>query len=215
MKTIYLKENHILKEIKYELISELKHELEVRNIEIGNDVTIGDYVTIGNAVTIGSGVTIGSVVTIGSGAKIGSCVEIGSCVTIWSGVTIGKYAKIGSCVEIGSCVKIGKYAEIGSGAKIGSYAEIGSGAKIGKYNSFFADNIYKYSCGAWIEEKRGEIIQLGCFTRTRKKWENNFWNNDNEFPNDNSDDSNARFRAFQMCCYFLYLIKKNNERRIK
>ena len=28
MKTIYLKENHILKEIKYELISELKHELE-------------------------------------------------------------------------------------------------------------------------------------------------------------------------------------------
>ena len=185
MKTIYLKENHILKEIKYELISELKHELEVRNIEIGNDVTIGDYVTIGNAVTIGSGVTIGSVVKIGSGAKIGSCVEIGSCVTIWSGVTIGKYA------------------------------EIGSGAKIGKYNSFFADNIYKYSCGAWIEEKRGEIIQLGCFTRTRKKWENNFWNNDNEFPNDNSDDSNARFRAFQMCCYFLYLIKKNNERRIK
>ena len=155
MKTIYLKENHILKEIKYELISELKHELEVRNIEIGNDVTIGDYVTIGNAVTIGSCVTIGSVV------------------------------------------------------------KIGSGAKIGKYNSFFADNIYKYSCGAWIEEKRGEIIQLGCFTRTRKKWENNFWNNDNEFPNDNSDDSNARFRAFQMCCYFLYLIKKNNERRIK
>ena len=97
---------------------------------------------------------------------------------------------------------------IGDNARIGALARIGDGAMIEKYNSFFAVNIYDYPCGAWIEEKRGEIIQLGCFTRTRKEWEDDFWNNKKEFPNDSSDKSNARLRAFQMCCHFLDLIKK-------
>ena len=99
-------------------------------------------------------------------------------------------------------------ATIGECAKIGEYATIGARATIGEYNSFFAVNLYKYTCGAWIEEKRGEIVQLGCFTRTRKEWEEDFWNNEKEFPNDNSDKSNARLRAFKMCCNFLDLIKK-------
>ena len=40
------------------------------------------------------------------------------------------------------------------------------------------------------------------------EWEEDFWNNEKEFPNDNSDKSNARLRAFKMCCNFLDLIKK-------
>ena len=105
-------------------------------------------------------------------------------------------------------ITIGDNARIGEWASIGYSARIGDSARIEKYNSFFAVNIYDYPCGAWIEEKRGEIIQLGCFTRTRKEWEDDFWNNDDEFPNDNSKKSNARLRAFQMCCNFLDLIKK-------
>ena len=74
-------------------------------------------------------------------------------------------------------ITIGYNASIGDSASIGALARIGYNASIEKYNSFFAVNIYDYPCGAWIEEKRGEIIQLGCFTRTRKEWENDFWNN--------------------------------------
>ena len=32
--------------------------------------------------------------------------------------------------------------------------------------------------------------------------------NNDEFPNDNSEKSTARLRAFKMCCNFLDLIKK-------
>ena len=103
-------------------------------------------------------------------------------------------------------ITIGDRAKIGECAKIGADAKIGARATIGEYNSFFAVNLYKYTCGAWIEN-RGEIIQLGCFTRTRKEWESDFWNNPKEFPNDNSEKSNARLMAFKMCCTFLDLIK--------
>ena len=105
-------------------------------------------------------------------------------------------------------IRIEEWARIGNSARIGNNASIGNSARIEKYNSFFAVNIYDHPCGAWIEEKRGEIIQLGCFTRTRKEWEDDFWNNNDEFPNDNSEKSNARLRAFKMCCLFLDLIKK-------
>ena len=123
-------------------------------------------------------------------------------------ITIEYNARIGELARIGDNARIGELARIGDNARIGDRARIGDSASIEKYNSFFAVNIYDHPCGAWIEEKRGEIIQLGCFTRTRKEWENDFWNNEKEFPNDNSDNSNARLRAFKMCCNFLDLIKK-------
>ena len=111
-------------------------------------------------------------------------------------------------ITIEAGAMIGAGARIGDNAMIEAGAKIGDMARIGKYNSFFANNLYNYPCGAWIEEKRGEMVQLGCFTRTRKEWEADFWNNNDEFPNDNSEKSNARLRAFQMCCNFLDLIKK-------
>ena len=129
-------------------------------------------------------------------------------ITIEYNARIGEWARIGVWARIGNSASIGVWSSIGKRASIGDRARIGDSASIEKYNSFFAVNIYDHPCGAWIEEKRGEIIQLGCFTRTRKEWENDFWNNEKEFPNDNSDNSNARLRAFKMCCNFLDLIKK-------
>ena len=129
-------------------------------------------------------------------------------ITIGADATIGAWATIGADATIEAGVTIGAWAKIEAGEKIGEFAKIGEGAKIGKYNSFFADNLYEYPCGAWVEENRGEMVQLGCFTRTRKEWEADFWNNNNEFPNNNSEKSKARLRAFKMCCTFLDLIKK-------
>ena len=191
MKKIYLKDiNSNWKEFNYELLSELSDEFKTRNITIEAGATIGVCATIGARATIGAGATIEADAMIGAWATIGADANIGARATIEAGA------------------KIGARASIGARAKIGADATIGARATIGEYNSFFAVNLYKYTCGAWIEN-RGEIIQLGCFTRTRKEWEEDFWNNEKEFPNDNSDKSNARLRAFKTCCFFLDSLKNN------
>jgi hypothetical protein len=79
--------------------------------------------------------------------------------------------------------------------------------KITRYTAMFALNLYKYSVAAYINKKNEQIIQLGCCTRKRTEWENDFWNNEKEFPNDDSAKSNARMRAFKIACFFLDSIK--------
>ena len=178
-KIIYLQDGkNIFQKYEYENISDLNEEFKKRKITIGDSVRIEDSASIGNMAIIGYN------------------------------ARIGNNARIEEWASIGDRAGIGDRASIGYNASIGACASIGAWARIEKYNSFFAVNIYDYPCGAWIEEKRGEIIQLGCFTRTRKEWEDDFWNNNDEFPNDNSEKSNARLRAFKMCCLFLDLIKK-------
>lgn len=70
------------------------------------------------------------------------------------------------------------------------------------YNALFAINLYRYSVSAYFNKKGEQIIQLGCYNRTRKEWEDDFWNNVKEFPNDGSDKSEARMRAFKLACFF-------------
>ena len=184
-KIIYLQdEKNIFQKYEYENISDLNEEFKKRNITIEDNTRIGEW------------------------ARIGDNSSIRAWARIGDNARIGEWARIGKWARIGNSASIGVWSSIGDSASIGDRARIGDSASIEKYNSFFAVNIYDHPCGAWIEEKRGEIIQLGCFTRTRKEWENDFWNNEKEFPNDNSDNSNARLRAFKMCCNFLDLIKK-------
>jgi hypothetical protein len=105
-------------------------------------------------------------------------------------------------IIIRNYAKIGNFAKIGNYAEIGNYAKIGDHAEIGNYNAMFAINLYKYYCGAWVD-KKVEWIQLGCFTRKRSDWDKDFWNNPNEFPDDNSEKSNSRLRAYKTLCFFL------------
>ena len=51
------------------------------------------------------------------------------------------------------------------------------------------------------------MIQLGCFLRSRQDWDKDFWNNNTEFPNNGSEDSNARLRAYKVACFFLDQLK--------
>jgi len=44
---------------------------------------------------------------------------------------------------------------------------------------------------------------MGCYIRTRKEWEEDFWNNLGEFPNDNSKKSKDRVFAFEIACKWL------------
>jgi len=188
MKTIYLRKDYEGNDIEYENIIDIKNQLSEYKIEIGEGAQIGEEAQIGEWAQIGAGAKIGEEAKIGAGAKI------------------GEEAKIGEWAQIGEEAQIGAAAEIGEGAQIGARAKIGAGAEIDNYNYMFCLNIYKYVSGSWLD-KNTEWIQLGCYTRTRKEWEEDFWNNINEFPNDGSEKSNARLRAFKVHCFFLDQLK--------
>ena len=68
--------------------------------------------------------------------------------------------------------------------------------------------LYKYQVWAIIAEDDSEWIRLGCFFRKREEWNENFWNNDEEFPNDNSEASNMRLAAFNFACKWIDERKK-------
>jgi len=54
-----------------------------------------------------------------------------------------------------------------------------------------------------------EFIRLGCFTRSVEEWNNDFWNNDDEFPNDGSMKSELRLLAYKTCRKWLKLNRKS------
>ena len=59
--------------------------------------------------------------------------------------------------------------------------------------------IYKYLCMPIISNEGKEYIRLGCYTRLLSEWESDFWNNNNEFPDNGSLDSELRKLAFKTC----------------
>ena len=69
-------------------------------------------------------------------------------------------------------------------------------------------SLYKYQVWAIIAEDDSEWIRLGCFFRKREEWNENFWNNDKEFKNDNSEASNMRLAAFNFACKWIDERKK-------
>jgi hypothetical protein len=79
-----------------------------------------------------------------------------------------------------------------------------------QYTAIFCHNLYKYACGGGFNKKGEQMIRMGCYNRTRKEWELDFWNNPSEFKNDGSEKSEARLRAFKVICFFLDSITKPN-----
>jgi len=57
--------------------------------------------------------------------------------------------------------------------------------------------LYTYIVMPYITEENEVRIKMGCYDRTLQEWEKNFWNNNSEFPNDNSVKSNCRLMAFE------------------
>jgi hypothetical protein len=114
-------------------------------------------------------------------------------------------------VCIGDGVNIGEDVVVDSYAQIGSYAQISNSVKIQK-NAFIEscccveDNInryrYKYDANASGYDSGGDfIIRLGCSKYSRDWWEDNFWNNIHEFPDDpKNPDSILRLAVFNHIC---------------
>ena len=85
-----------------------------------------------------------------------------------------------------------------SGANLtGAYLTGANDEKIKIKKASVFTGLYTYTVIPFISEDDIKYVKMGCFTRKLSDWESDFWNNDNEFPNDNSEKSNLRLFAFE------------------
>lgn len=74
-----------------------------------------------------------------------------------------------------------------------------------KHFRFFR-RLYDFDVWAVIDENNVEYVKMGCFERTRKEWEADFWNNPN-YPNNGNFRSQKRLFAFETACKWLDMEK--------
>ena len=58
------------------------------------------------------------------------------------------------------------------------------------------NNLYSYVVITIITKDGQKLLKMGCKELTIEEWEENFWNNDKEFPNDGNAKSNMRLAAY-------------------
>ena len=56
--------------------------------------------------------------------------------------------------------------------------------------------IYRYIVIAIVSETGEKYIKMGCHLRSVEEWDADFWNNNDEFPNDGSHASQLRVLAY-------------------
>jgi len=79
------------------------------------------------------------------------------------------------------------------------------GLKIQKTAVF--TGLFKYTAMPIITQDNKHYVRLGCYTRLVSDWQNDFWNNSNEFPNNGDLDSKYRLMAFEFCKKWIELNK--------
>ena len=116
---------------------------------------------------------------------------------------IGNYFTAGNYFKAGDNFKAGNYFTAGYNFTAGNYFTAGDYFKAGDNfkvkNHIIIPNAYKYIARCYYEKNSKQwYVQLGCFLRTLSEWENDFWNNKNEFPNDKSKNSTKRLRVYNL-----------------
>lgn len=117
-------------------------------------------------------------------------------------IILGNGCELGDRCKLGYDCKLGYGCKLGDRCKLGDSCELGGGCKLGDgcellQTPFYALGLYRYHVSAHYNNSV-PYIELGCFLRTQDEWENDFWNNGKEFPNDNSDASKARIYAYNV-----------------
>ena len=69
--------------------------------------------------------------------------------------------------------------------------------------------LYLYYIIAYITETNEHRVKMGCHDRSVTEWDADFWNNNNEFPNDGSFKSKQRLLAYNFAKQWLELAAKN------
>jgi len=173
----------------YTKFSELEEPLKKFKISIGKKTIIGNNVTIGVNVIIGEDCRILNKVLIFNNVRIGRKTYIGTGAVLMSYANIENHVSIFPEVVISSTIRIPSYVRIEQGHRPIQLTYIGNG--------------YKYATCSYQDAHTDEwYIQMGCKTKTLAEWKNNFWDNDEEFPNNDSDQSIGRDFAFRrhMAC---------------
>jgi hypothetical protein len=65
--------------------------------------------------------------------------------------------------------------------------------------------LYRYIVIPYITEDNIKRIKMGCYNKSLEEWESNFWNNNDEFPNNGSMKSNLRLMAYNTAKAWLEL----------
>jgi len=65
--------------------------------------------------------------------------------------------------------------------------------------------LYQYIVIPYITEENIKRVKMGCYNRSLEEWEEDFWNNNKEFPNNGSMKSNLRLMAFNTAKAWLEL----------
>jgi len=68
--------------------------------------------------------------------------------------------------------------------------------------------LYLYYIIAYITETNEHRVKMGCHDRSVTEWDADFWNNNNEFPNDVSFKSKQRLLAYNFAKQWLELAAK-------
>ena len=62
--------------------------------------------------------------------------------------------------------------------------------------TIFLGKDYQYIAGGSLTADGKIYIRLGCYVRPLQEWDEDFWNNPSEFPNDKSEKSEKRLATF-------------------
>jgi len=71
--------------------------------------------------------------------------------------------------------------------------------------------LYEYIVIPYITDSGEKRVKMGCYDRLLSEWESDFWNNNNEFPNNGSLDSELRVMAFEVAKKWFEIIEKQND----
>ena len=69
--------------------------------------------------------------------------------------------------------------------------------------------LYDYVVIPIISKDNIKWVKMGCYLRTVEDWDKDFWNNNNEFPNNGSEKSNMRLFAYETAKKWFEIINEN------
>ena len=82
------------------------------------------------------------------------------------------------------------------------------GKKIKIQTATVFTGLYKYVVVPFISEDGKYYVNMGCYVRTVKEWDTEFWNNPTEFQDHNSLESKLRVFAYKTAKQWIQLMKK-------
>ena len=110
----------------------------------------------------------------------------------WNGSILFEYEKENNTVKETVVEAVKKGAYLGKG-KVKTFAVF--------------TGLYLYVVIPYILETGEERVKMGCHDRSLAEWDESFWNNDDEFPNNGSLKSNLRLMAFETAKKWIELNK--------